>query len=166
MHLNTVFYKPNIWISHAAKLRDADGNITGEVIKVYVSEKVDQDSLPEEDRIPDCVDGVPVQIIVGPSPGPDWSDYRCRAKSADHIHGVRLRYDHLFWRQPNVHGVGEGIFEDDEGNTIPIVGIKVHVSEKVDQETLPPEDRIPNCLEGVPVQIIERTCCPSARNIE
>ena len=34
-------------------------------------------------------------------------------------------------------------------------GITVNVLEKTDQSTLPPEDRIPTCLEGIPVQIIE-----------
>ena len=34
-----------------------------------------------------------------------------------------------------------------------IYGISVEVKRKVDQRTLPPEARIPDCLEGVPVQI-------------
>ena len=36
-------------------------------------------------------------------------------------------------------------------------GIKVYVTEKTDQSTLPPEDRIPDCLEGIPVQILEES---------
>ena len=32
-------------------------------------------------------------------------------------------------------------------------GIIVKVTQKVNQGTLPPEDRIPDCLEGVAVQI-------------
>ena len=37
-----------------------------------------------------------------------------------------------------------------------MLGIKVWVTEKVDQSALPPEDRIPDVLEGVPVQILEQ----------
>ena len=35
------------------------------------------------------------------------------------------------------------------------MGIVIRVDTKVDQSTLPAEDRISDCLEGVPVQIIE-----------
>ncbi len=73
----------------------------------------------------------------------------------ERIHEVRLKYDPLFWRQPNVHGVGEGLFSDGKGGWTETVGIVIDVTEKVDQSTLPLEDRIPECLEGVPVQIKE-----------
>ena len=73
----------------------------------------------------------------------------------ERIHEVRLKYDPLFWRQPNVHGVGEGFFRDENGEWTEASGIVISVTEKVDQSTLPAEDRIPDCLEGVPVQIIE-----------
>ena len=73
----------------------------------------------------------------------------------ERIHEVRLKYDDLFWRQPNVHGVGEGLLLNQNGELTETVGIVISVTEKVDQSTLPPEDRIPECLEGVPVQIIE-----------
>ena len=39
-------------------------------------------------------------------------------------------------------------------------GFKVLVTEKVDQNTLPPEDRIPDMLEGVPVYIVGPTATP------
>ena len=71
----------------------------------------------------------------------------------ERIHEVRLKYDALFWRQPNVHSVSEGIFYDENGKMMEMGGIVIRVSAKVDQSTLPPEDRIPACLEGVPVQI-------------
>ena len=73
----------------------------------------------------------------------------------ERIHKVRLKYDPLFWRQPNVFGVGEGLFRDENGELTGGVGIVIRVDKKVDQSTLPPEDRIPDCLEGVPVQIKE-----------
>lgn len=73
----------------------------------------------------------------------------------EYIHQVRLKYDDLFSRQPNVHGVGEGFFRVGPGEWTETVGINVYVTKKVDQNTLPPEDRIPDCLEGVPVNIVE-----------
>ena len=76
--------------------------------------------------------------------------------SQERIHEIRLKYDDLFWRQPNVWGVGEGAISDDEFNYLGWDGIVISVSEKVDQSTLPPEDRVPDCLEGVPVHIEER----------
>ena len=69
---------------------------------------------------------------------------------------IRHKYEDMFWRQPNVHGTGIGIIEDENGNATDRVGFIITVTEKVDQSTLPPEDRIPDCLEGVPVQIEER----------
>ena len=71
------------------------------------------------------------------------------------IHEMRLKYDPLFWRQPNVYSVAEGYFRDGKGGWLSTLGIVVSVSEKADQSTLSIEDRIPNTLEGVPVQIIE-----------
>ena len=75
----------------------------------------------------------------------------------EYIHQVRLKYDDLFWRQPNVEAVGEGFFRDENGDRAKpeVVGIIVRVTEKVDQSEIPAEDRIPDCLEGVPVQIVE-----------
>ena len=70
------------------------------------------------------------------------------------VHEVRLKYDPLFWRQPNIVSVGEGLLRDENGELTETAGIVVGVSEKTDQRTLPAEDRIPDCLEGVPVQII------------
>lgn len=69
---------------------------------------------------------------------------------------IRHKYEDMFWRQPNVHGSGIGIIEDDSGNATDRAGFVITVTEKVDQSTLPSEDRIPDCLEGVPVQIVER----------
>ena len=83
--------------------------------------------------------------MIAPSPTP----------TGDRIHEVRLKYDSLFWRQPNVWGVGEGYFKDGNGGWIETLGIVVDVTKKVDQNTPPPEDRIPDCLGGVPVQGME-----------
>ncbi len=68
---------------------------------------------------------------------------------------IRHKYEDMFWRQPNVHATGIGDLKDENGEYIGIWGFLIHVTKKVDQNTLPPEDRLPDCLEGVPVQIIE-----------
>ena len=58
-------------------------------------------------------------------------------------------------RQPNLVHFGVNRMWDTDGNRIDEVGIVIGVSEKVDQSTLPEQDRIPGCLDGVPVQFIE-----------
>ena len=73
---------------------------------------------------------------------------------------IRHKYEDLFWRQPNVHGTGIGIVVDENGNDTDRAGFIITVTKKVDQGTLPPEDRIPDCLEGVPVQIEEAPVAP------
>ena len=71
---------------------------------------------------------------------------------------IRPKYDDLFWRQPNVLSVGIGLLTClPPVNGRPPVGFHITVSEKVDQSTLPEEDRIPDVIEGVPVQISEGT---------
>lgn len=70
-------------------------------------------------------------------------------------HEVRLKYDDMFWRQPNVFGVSEGRFLGENGERLETKGILVKVTKKVDQSTLTPKDRIPECLEGIPVQLRE-----------
>ncbi len=68
---------------------------------------------------------------------------------------IRHKYEDLFWRQPNVHATGIGNLKGKYGEYLDIWGFSIEVTKKVDQNTLPPEDRIPDCLEGVPVQIEE-----------
>ena len=74
----------------------------------------------------------------------------------ERIHEVRLRNNGLFWRQPNVHAVAEGDFRNkDRSFTNDAFGIIVEVSTLVDQSTLPEANRIPLCIEGIPIQILE-----------
>ena len=70
-------------------------------------------------------------------------------------HEVRLKYDALFWRQPNVYAVSEGFLRTGGGGWLETKGINVQVTVKVDQSTLPLADRIPVCLEGIPVKLTE-----------
>ena len=72
--------------------------------------------------------------------------------------------DELFTK-PHVLGIGMGIAKDEDGQNIgftrndgtvvyPLrIGIKVE--KLVDQDTLPAGQRIPNCIEGVPVQLYQ-----------
>ncbi len=69
---------------------------------------------------------------------------------------VLSKYESLILRQPNWHAYGAGHFMDKNGEWLDISGIAVTVYPMVDQSTLPPEDRIPDCLEGIPVQIREQ----------
>ena len=61
----------------------------------------------------------------------------------EYIHQVRLKYDDLFWRQPNVEAVSEGFLRDENGESAEpqVVGIIVRVTKKVDQSEIPVEDR-------------------------
>lgn len=56
--------------SHSfADHRDDDGNLTGGYgITIAISEWTDPTTLPEERRVPDCLDGVPVRFVIeGPN---------------------------------------------------------------------------------------------------
>ncbi len=180
-HNDLLWRQPNVYDVMTGFLRDGKGGWTDTWgISVWVTEKVEQSTLPPEDRIPGYLEGVPVQIIDEeplPSAAENMCDYdTCGAnisesegtmatanenrentpeRRAERRHEVRLKYDPLFWRQPNVHGVGEGAFTDENGERTETHGIIVHVTRKVDQSALPPEDRIPDCLDGIPVQIVE-----------
>ena len=72
-------------------------------------------------------------------------------------HEVRLKYDDLFWRQPNVFAVSEGRLRDGRGGWLTTRGINISVTTKEDQVTLPTEDRIPSVLEGIPINIVEES---------
>ena len=170
--------QPNVHEVSKGFLRDGKGGWTDTWgISVWVTEKVDQSALSPGDRIPDHIEGVPVQI-TDEDPLPRAPESACNYDTCitnssereenmaetstditpermERIHKVRLKYDPLFWRQPNVFGVGEGFLRDGRGGWLETVGINVKVTKRVDQSILPPEDRIPDCLEGVPVKITE-----------
>ena len=86
---------------------------------------------------------------------------------SDRAMEILPKYEDLFWRQPTVWSTGIGLFNDKNRNFMRtpdgkggckmVVGFKIWVTEKVDQNTLPPEDRIPDVLEGISVQIIEES---------
>ena len=168
--------QPNVHDVNPGFLRDGKGGWTDEWgITVWVTEKVDQSSLPPGFQIPDTLDNVPIQIIE-PEPLPVASESRCdislcgvkikeggsstTVNTPERRRQVRNKYDPLFWRQPNVHGVGLGRIRDEKGEVTNTWGISVFVAKRVDQRRLPPEDRLPDCLEGIPIQIIVQQPVP------
>ena len=153
-------------------------------IIIRVSEKVDQDTLPPEDRIPQCLRGVPIQIREWEDPvgmGPLGEDNPCGVdtlplarelfpfyKEKDFIYGyddlerivggyigrVYAKYGDLIENQPTWHRIGPSYFIGPDGDYLESPGIVVEVLKKFDQDTLPPEERLPECLDGIPVQIV------------
>ena len=93
------------------------------------------------------------------------NEYLKYIEITDHARAIRPKYEDMFWRQPNAYAVGIGVHVDEkgydleepdgEGGCKSVVGFIIRVTERVDQSALPPEDRIPSILEGVPVQIRE-----------
>ncbi len=127
-------------------------------ILVSVDEKVDQDTLPPEDRIPDVLEGVPVQILPAEIKGmamefvePDLS-----GPGGGHfkraLHTLKKNRP-FFSRYPFQSSAGWFLVRHGDEPSSNIWGIEVLVSEKVDPRTVPPEDRIPSCLEDIPLII-------------
>ncbi len=84
-------------------------------------------------------------------------------ESAPDITGERIvevfdKHRSLFERQPGYNAYVAGIHLLDENwERSDVLGLEILVERVLDQGTLPPEDRIPDCLDGVPIQIIEET---------
>ena len=97
-----------------------------------------------------------------PTTQPEYLSYE---EAAERAESLMPKYEDLFWRQPNIHSVRVGPLYDEFANDIMVpdgrggyrqeVGFKILVTKKVDQCTLNPEDRIPDTIEGIPVQIGE-----------
>ena len=151
---DSLFWRqPNFSSAMIGFLQDETEALTETIgVHVYVTMKVDQSILPPEDKIPAHLEGVPVQVTeeAPPTAGPGPPD-----RPLDRAKAVLARYEDLFWRQPNVFRVNVAFLLDEYGELTFLSAITVWVTKKVDQRTLPPEDRIPSCLEGVLVQILE-----------
>ena len=83
------------------------------------------------------------------------ADSTANRPTRDELWDVIDKYGPLLDQQPTVWSIGPGRLDDEDGNPTDEMGIVLLVDKKVDQSELPPEDRIPDCLDGVPVQIIE-----------
>ncbi len=127
-------------------------------ILISVHRKIDQGALEFE------LEGVPVQIISGEivSKG---EDFQGGGAGPDDINpqphseiawAVWNKHRDLFRRHPFSSG---SLMLHPEAGSEPgeaIFGVEVFVTEHVDPETRPLEDRIPDCLEDVPVKITVR----------
>ena len=72
-----------------------------------------------------------------------------KAEKSVRINQIIERNREVFERHPNYMGVGHRLATVDSATVV----INVIVSDLVDQERLPEESRIPECIEGVPVEI-------------
>ena len=69
---------------------------------------------------------------------------------------IMMRNRRLISRQPNVYYMQITLLSVKNGDYANTVGIQAWVKEKVPDEELPLEDRMPATLEGVPVQFVEK----------
>jgi hypothetical protein len=67
---------------------------------------------------------------------------------------VKARYEARLLQKANVVGVGVG-FRERGGKLTEEVALVVNVTHKLPQQQLAPQDRIPNEIEGVPVDVRE-----------
>ena len=71
------------------------------------------------------------------------------------VRPVMDKYEDLFWRQPNAHGLSIWFLYNDDGRFGDEVGILVLVTEKVPDKDIPGADRIPATLDGIKIQILQ-----------
>ncbi len=158
-------------------LADADAEVTGpRGLIIVVEEIIDQDTLLATDRLPNCLDGIPVQFMevgnLAPSIGlffgagkphmsepceitvqelePGTPEYQAEL---ERIEEIMERHLPMFQRQPGFMGIRVAQeWTEDFFDNFGLLGIAVFVVEDIDQTTLPVADRIPDCIEGVPVR--------------
>ena len=129
-------------------------------VVVFVTEKVDQFTLQPELRIPNELEGVPVQLV----PSELWKNVISSGQfeqsdvnpHVDYVGQVISKNQDLFYDYPFSNGATFDYPEHIGELWERIWGIKVFVTEEIDQSTLPPEARIPDCLEDIPVRITVR----------
>ena len=105
---------------------------------------------------------------VGEQMATTQPEYLSYEEASEQAESLIEKYGDLFWRHPNIIGVQvEGLYvkdeignhievpEDAEGGNRLVASINIYVTKKVDQCTLSPEDRIPDVIEGIPVEISE-----------
>ncbi len=138
--------------------RDSEGNWSDEYGIVFKVDKEEHlNTAAPEDRIPDEIDGVPVFLGF-----PNYSGYRegfyHKSPEIRYANAVIRKHEDLFFRQPNIILVPHTSISDDGGRPEEPLSVQIIilVTEKVNQGKLPRQDRIPDCLEGLPVNIYER----------
>ena len=143
-------------------LRDENGELTDTWgIVILTDEEINQDSLYARYGIPDSIGGVSVQVLpreIGEKGRQWYPGWRPDSPAHPHFHlmsDVGRKNRDLIRQYPFFSGQTMTITypSNDPGNSDRIFGIRVHVSEKVDPDTLLPENRISDCLDDVPVEI-------------
>ena len=77
----------------------------------------------------------------------------------ERIRVILDKYKDRIWRQNiiyggSVHGWGVVSIRNEKDEITDKQVIEIDVTEYVDQRTLPPEDRIPECVEGIEVHFV------------
>jgi hypothetical protein len=72
-------------------------------------------------------------------------------KGIERVRAVKRRHEAELMRKANVVGVGIGLDDEETEELQPV--IIVNVTQMVPQHDLPPADRVPKQLEGVPVEV-------------
>ena len=76
-------------------------------------------------------------------------------KAVSSVRPVMDKYEDLFWRQPNAHGLSIWFLYNEDGRFGDEVGILVLITEKVPDEDIPGADRIPATLDSIRIQILQ-----------
>ncbi len=87
-------------------------------------------------------------------PGSGAKSIMDQRSAVEKAQAVKDAYTGILMSKPNVVGVGIGLHKA-EGQRTGQVGLVVMVSHKVPPELLAPEDRIPDQIDGVPVDVRE-----------
>ena len=187
--------QPNWWRTDVGFIRDDSGEETMEIgVVVSVRRKVWQ--LPWQDRLPDCIGRVPIEVRVeqervptkeddgdivyiedmvsgldmstgrvhnesGPKPrlrlvSDAWIECPGGDDPKASIDYVRDKYADLFSRRPSMGVVSlkVDVLKDELGIETRQEGIIVNVHDtSMPQSDLPPEDRVPDCLDGFPAKV-------------
>ena len=72
----------------------------------------------------------------------------------DRIQAILDKYQELIWRQPTVYMSSVDVIRTENGELTDKQVIAIFVTEYIHQGTLPPEDRISECIEGVEVHFL------------
>lgn len=139
-------------------IRDDDGNWSAEygIIIGIAGKKVDQYTLPPEDRIPDEIDGVAIYFDESPSNytmGLIEGQFK-EDPEVQYAYAAMWKYEDLFFRQfiPNYHPSDHGIMAVGQAPGEPMkVSLAINIFGR--ENALLLENRIPECVDGIPVTI-------------
>ena len=122
----------------------------------------------DEETTLECLEGIPVQTVYDslfqepdeePRRANTYTLPECTSNNTpERREEIYQKYESRLRSYPNVQfPVGPRSFWDENMQPIGkgVAGITMMVYPWVDPDTLPPEDRIPDCLEGIPIQILE-----------